>query len=93
MGDIDIEHLERLAALKLADDEAQAAQADLQRIISMIDDMQTVDTSGVAPMANPLDAHQMLREDLVTEEDQAEKFQKVAARTHDGFYLVPRVVE
>ena len=44
-------------------------------------------------MANPLDAAQPLREDVVTETDQREQLQAVAPAVSDGLYLVPRVVE
>lgn len=90
---IDINHLARLARLSLSDEEQKLAGDDLGRIIRMIDQMQEVDTSGVQPMANPLDAHQRLRADQVTEDVDAEHFQKNAPAKEDGYYLVPKVVE
>ena len=44
-------------------------------------------------MAHPLDAHQRLRPDAVTETDQRELFQSTAPLTEAGLYLVPRVIE
>ena len=44
-------------------------------------------------MANPLDASQSLREDIVTESNQREALQAVAPLIEDGLYLVPRVVD
>jgi aspartyl-tRNA(Asn)/glutamyl-tRNA(Gln) amidotransferase subunit C len=44
-------------------------------------------------MSHPLDVVQRLREDVVTEKDQRDEFQKVAPATRDGLYLVPRVIE
>ena len=55
--------------------------------------MQSVDTTGVVPVSNPLDANQRLRADEVTEPDQHELYQSIAPETEDGLYLVPRVVE
>ena len=55
--------------------------------------MNAVDTSGVTPMAHPLDAVQRLREDAVTESDQREHFQQVAPAVEAGLYLVPKVIE
>jgi aspartyl-tRNA(Asn)/glutamyl-tRNA(Gln) amidotransferase subunit C len=55
--------------------------------------MNRVDSSGVEPLANPLDATQRLRDDEVTESDQREKFQRIAPDVADGFYRVPRVIE
>ena len=90
---IDIPHLARLARLSLSDADRDAVQADLERIIGMIDSMQAVATEGVAPLANPLDAVQRLRADEVTEHPDREHLQATAPETQDGYYLVPRVVE
>lgn len=92
-SDINIPHLARLARLSLNAAEQASALTDLHNIIAMIDDMQSVDTDGVEPMANPLDATQRLRQDRVTEEVDRAQFQSTAPETEDGYYLVPRVVE
>ncbi len=93
MADIDLDHLQRLAALRLSEAEAERAYRELEGIIHMIDAMRSIDTEGVAPMANPLDAVQRLRPDVVTETVDREAYQAVAPSVQDGFYLVPRVVE
>ncbi|MCR9276637.1 MAG: Asp-tRNA(Asn)/Glu-tRNA(Gln) amidotransferase subunit GatC [Pseudomonadaceae bacterium] len=90
---IDIAHLSKLAQLALEPTEAEHAQADLMRIIDMVDAMQAVDTNAVAPLSNPLDASARLRPDVVTEDDNREANQASAPLTADGLYLVPRVVE
>ena len=90
---IDIHHLARLARLSLNEAETADARQDLVNIIAMIDEMQTVDTEGIAPMAHPLDATQRLREDRVSEEVDVATFQQNAPAAEDGYYLVPRVVE
>lgn len=90
---INIQHLARLARLSLTPDEARAAQKDLASIIAMIDAMQAVDTEGITPMANPLDASQRLRADAVTETVDIDRFQATAPDTADGYYRVPRVIE
>jgi aspartyl-tRNA(Asn)/glutamyl-tRNA(Gln) amidotransferase subunit C len=93
MAGIDIKHLSRLAQLALTETEQSAALEDLERIISMVDQMQAIDTDGVEPLAHPLDADQRLRADAVTESVDRELFQQGAPATRDGLYLVPRVVE
>ena len=90
---MNINHLAALARLRLDADATEGAAADLRNIIGMIDQMQAIDTSGVTPMAHPLDATQRLREDEVTEQVDVATFQAVAPSTEDGYYLVPRVVE
>ena len=82
---INIPHLAMLARLSL--------EQELHNIITMIDQMQAVDTTGVIPMAHPMDAQQRLRSDQVTEHVDRERFQRNAPATAEGYYLVPRVVE
>lgn len=93
MADIDLPHLCRLAQLALDDAEETSARQDLQRIIAMVDQMQSVSTDGVEPLAHPLGTQARLRPDEVTETVDRERFQAVAPATRDGLYLVPRVVE
>jgi aspartyl-tRNA(Asn)/glutamyl-tRNA(Gln) amidotransferase subunit C len=93
MADIDLTHLCKLAQLALDDDERQAARNDLERIIAMVDQMQTVATEGVEPLAHPLGNTARLRSDQVTETVDRARFQALAPATRDGLYLVPRVVE
>ena len=90
---INVNHLAKLARLKLDPDATAHAEADLHNIIGMIDQMQAIDTEGVPPMAHPLDTTQRLRDDKVTEQVDAATFQTVAPATEEGYYLVPRVVE
>lgn len=93
MADIDLTHLCKLAQLALDDDERQAARNDLERIIAMVDQMQTVATEGVEPLAHPLGNTARMRSDRITETVDRERFQALAPATRDGLYLVPRVVE
>ena len=55
--------------------------------------MQSVNTHGVEPMSHGLDMVLRLRDDVVTEVNQRDKFQKNAPAAADGYYLVPRVIE
>jgi len=55
--------------------------------------MNDIDTSDVEPMAHPTHAVQRLRDDVVTETDQREAFQRCAPSVEEGYYLVPQVIE
>lgn len=85
-----IAHLARLA---VPEDELSHYSHDLSRIMGLIDQMQAVDTKGIEPLANALDATARLREDAVTETDQREAMQALAPAVQDGLYLVPRVID
>ena len=89
----DIEKVARLARIEIAADQIEEVTSRISDILGMVDRMQAVDTSAVAPMANPHDAVQRLRTDAVTENDERAAFQAIAPATEDGLYLVPKVIE
>ncbi len=82
-----------LARLEITEAEAAAAQGHLNQIFKLIEQMQSVDTEGVMPMAHGQDVVQRLREDRVTETDQHALYQSIAPQVEDGLYLVPKVIE
>ncbi len=90
---VDVEKIARLAQLAIDGQEAEAYAKDLSNILDLVAQMNAVDTEGVEPMAHPLHMAQRLRPDQVTENDQREKYQRIAPLTEDGLYLVPRVIE
>jgi aspartyl-tRNA(Asn)/glutamyl-tRNA(Gln) amidotransferase subunit C len=89
----EVGRIARLARIELAPGDAEATQAKLNGIFGLIEQMQAVDTTGVAPMSHPQDVVQRLRPDAVTEQDRREAFQRVAPEAAQGLYLVPRVIE
>lgn len=89
----DIETIARLARIGLNEAQVPELTNRLNDILGMVEQMQSVDTEGVLPMDNPLDAVQRLRADEVTEVDQHEYFQKIAPAAENGLYLVPKVIE
>jgi aspartyl-tRNA(Asn)/glutamyl-tRNA(Gln) amidotransferase subunit C len=88
-----VARIARLARIELAPGDAEATQAKLNGIFGLIEQMQAVDTTGVAPMSHPQDVIQRLREDKVTETDRREAYQTVAPSAEGGLYLVPKVIE
>ena len=88
-----IREIAQLARLRVEDDELPAMTSSFNTILDLFEQLQAAPTEGVGPMANPLDASQSLREDIVTESNQREALQAVATLIEDGLYLVPRVVD
>jgi len=82
-----------LARLEISEQEAQAYVQELNRILDLIAQMNAVDTAGVTPMAHPRDVPLRLREDVVAETDQRDKFRRIAPEVEAGLYLVPKVIE
>ena len=82
-----------LARLAIDTDETPAYQADLGKILSLVERLQAVDTGGLEPLAHPLEAGARLRPDEVTEPDCRQANQQSAPEVENGYYLVPRVLE
>lgn len=89
----DIAKLAELARLAISENTADDVAKSISDVLALVDQLQAVNTDGVAPMAHPLDAIQRLRADVVSEPDQRERFQAIAPATQDGLYLVPQVID
>ena len=89
----DVKRVAHLARIAITEAEAEDVLAKLTGIFKLIEDMRAVDTTGIAPMSHAADVHLSLRDDVVTESDQRERFQSIAPATADGLYLVPKVIE
>jgi aspartyl-tRNA(Asn)/glutamyl-tRNA(Gln) amidotransferase subunit C len=93
----DVKRIANLAQLDMDEAHAQTALAELNGIFALAEQMQAVDTTGVAPLSQPLSAIMALplrlREDVVTEENRRPDYQAPAPKTQDGLYLVPKVIE
>ena len=88
-----VKNIAELVQLKVGAAEIQQLTEGMQNILALAEKMQAIDTEGVEPVSNPLDASQKLRPDAVTEKNQRELFQSLAPASESGLYLVPRVVE
>lgn len=89
----EVRRIARLARLAITDGELAAVQQQVDGILGLVAQLQAADTAGIEPMAHAQDVTLRLREDVVTERDQRERFQAVAPKVEAGLYLVPKVVE
>lgn len=88
-----VEKIAHLARLGIDADDVPEYARNLSAILAFVEQLNRVDTTGVEPLAHPLEATQRLRSDVVTEPDEREKFLHNAPLTEAGLYLVPRVIE
>jgi len=89
----DVENIAHLARLAIDDADFPEYAKNLSNIFELMEQMSTIDTRNIEPMAHPLDTVQRLRKDQVTETNQREHFQQIAPLTEAGLYLVPKVIE
>ena len=88
-----LQRIALLARIDVSAEEAQGVAERLNRVLGMIDQLQSVDTQGIEPMSHALDLVQRLRPDAVTETDRRDDYQKGAPAVEQGLYLVPKVIE
>lgn len=88
-----VEKIAHLARLGINADDIPGYARNLTDILAFVEQLNSVDTTGVEPLAHPLDATQRLRADEVTETNNREHFQQIAPETESGLYLVPQVIE
>jgi len=89
----EIEKLATLARIAINEDTISDVTARLSSVLDLVDQLQAIDTDGVAPMSHPMQSTQRLREDEVTELNQREALQAVAPDIEKGLFLVPKVIE
>lgn len=89
----DVKKIAHLARLNLNDQDISTYTPQLSNILQFIEQMNSVDTSNITPLAHSIEASQRLRPDVVTEPDDRNKFQSIAPSVEAGLYLVPKVIE
>ena len=88
-----IKKIAHLARITIDDNIAQETANSISDVLALVDQLASVDTDGVSPMAHPLDVTQRLRTDEVTEANVREQMQAIAPAVADGLYLVPKVID
>ena len=88
-----VKEIAYLARLSIEDEELEQSTSELNNILSLMDDLNEIDTGDVEPMAHPLHMSQRLRDDEVSEGDLSKEFQEIAPKTGKSHFLVPTVIE
>jgi aspartyl-tRNA(Asn)/glutamyl-tRNA(Gln) amidotransferase subunit C len=97
---LDIQRIANLARLALQPDEEARMLDKINDFFGIVEQISAVDTTGVVPMAHPVDAMRYspemalrLRSDTVSEPNQREANQQSAPAVENGLFLVPKVIE
>jgi aspartyl-tRNA(Asn)/glutamyl-tRNA(Gln) amidotransferase subunit C len=95
----DIDRIANLARLELQPEEKTQALSKINDFFSIVEQIKAVNTTGVVPMAHPVDAMPgsaislRLREDTASEPNNREANQQSAPAVERGLFLVPKVIE
>jgi aspartyl-tRNA(Asn)/glutamyl-tRNA(Gln) amidotransferase subunit C len=86
-------HIAALARIGLSEAELEPLVGELSQILTWVEQLDEVDTSGVVPMASVAASGLRMREDRVIDGDCREAILGNAPRSARGFFAVPKVVE
>ncbi len=83
----------RLARIRVTEAEKETLAGELSNILTMIEELNAVDTKGVEPMTSVVQMQTPMRDDVVTDGGIPEKIVANAPESTAGFFVVPKVVE
>ncbi|GBF58334.1 glutamyl-tRNA(Gln) amidotransferase subunit C [Candidatus Phycosocius bacilliformis] len=88
-----VRRVARLARIHEPEERLEALAGELNTILGWIDMLNEVDIDGVEPMTSAVETTLPLREDVISDGDQAAAIVANAPASADGFFVVPKVVE
>jgi aspartyl-tRNA(Asn)/glutamyl-tRNA(Gln) amidotransferase subunit C len=93
VNDALVDKLANLARLKFEAAEKEEIKKDLQQMISFVDKLNELDTSGVEPLLHMTDEVNVLREDEVKGSMTKEEALRNAPVHDENFFKVPKVIK
>jgi aspartyl-tRNA(Asn)/glutamyl-tRNA(Gln) amidotransferase subunit C len=88
-----VRHIARLARIALTDEQVTPMAEELTGILRWVEQLDEVDVAGVEPLTSVVAHNLRMRDDVVTEGDEADALMANAPQTEDNFFVVPKVVE
>ena len=88
-----VKHIATLARIRLAEAELEPLAGELSQILDWVEQLNEIDTTGVAPMASAAAASLPTRDDIVTDGGCRDAILGNTPHTARGFFTVPKVVE
>ena len=90
---MDIEKVARLARLELSEEEKVTFGSQLEQILTYMEQLNRLDTSGVEPTSHAIPVSNVFREDEVRPSLPQEEVLAIAPDEEDGHFKVPRIIE
>ena len=88
-----VRRIAHLARIAIEEGEVEHLRGEINAILAFVEQLSEVDVEGVEPMTSVIPMKMKMREDVVTEGDQAEAILRNAPARRDRFFAVPKVVE
>jgi aspartyl-tRNA(Asn)/glutamyl-tRNA(Gln) amidotransferase subunit C len=88
-----VRHIATLGRIALAAEQVGPMAKELSAILSWVEQLREIDVEGVPPMTSVVEQRLRMRDDVVTEGEQAEALMKNAPQAEDHLFVVPKVME
>ena len=90
-----VDHIAKLARIKLTEKEEEKFANDLSSILDYIDKLNEVDTKNVKPIQQITELNNITRSDIVTNKKQETRDQILnqAPETQNNYFKVPKILE
>ena len=89
----DVEHVARLSRLALTDQEKERMRRELDGILSYIDKLRALDTTGVPPTSHAVPMTNVMREDEPRPSLSQDEMLANAPERSGEFFRVPKIIE
>ncbi len=90
---MDIEKVARLARLELSEEEKKTFGNQLEQVLTHMEQLNRLDTTGVEPTSHAIPITNAFREDETRPSFQQEEVLGIAPEEEDGHFRVPRIIE
>jgi aspartyl-tRNA(Asn)/glutamyl-tRNA(Gln) amidotransferase subunit C len=88
-----VHRIAHLARIKVEESEVERLGRELSAILAFVEELNSVDVSGVEPLTSVLPMKMKKRTDVVTDGGKASDILANAPEREDQFFVVPKVVE
>jgi|TARA_B100001113_G_scaffold257069_1_gene212328 aspartyl-tRNA(Asn)/glutamyl-tRNA(Gln) amidotransferase subunit C len=88
----DVRKVAQLARLELPDDQIELYTAQIEEILSYVDQLQEIDTKNVSPTTRAVEVVNAMREDLVDVKCLREDILNQAPHREGDFFRVPKIL-
>ncbi len=88
----DVEHIAKLSKLEFSDAEKQKFTHQFNDILKYMEQLNSVDTTGVEPLAQVIELKNVFRDDMIRPSTPTEEALKNAPSATDEHFKVPKVI-
>jgi aspartyl-tRNA(Asn)/glutamyl-tRNA(Gln) amidotransferase subunit C len=91
---IPVKHIAVLANIPITDQEEKKLEAAFEETLHVVSELKAVDVTGVEPTFQVTGLENVMREDVISEEDMFTQEEALAnaKQTHEGYFMVPAVI-